>query len=108
MPENATNAKLKVARTSQKDIKMRGLEVFLDGKFLQDVGFGKEFELDIPTGDHVLKISNTVYSKTEEFHVGSGQSVAFEVANVLSGFGALMMSAIGIGPYKVSIRRLNP
>jgi len=106
-PTEPAKSTLRVARTSERDIKMRGLEVLLDGKHLADLQFGKERVFEIEPGEHVLKITNTVYSKEDAFTVPAGREASYEVANVVTGIGAAMMSVFGIGPYRVDLRKLN-
>lgn len=100
-------ARVHIARNAQRDIKMRGLEIFLDGKFVKDLPFGAEVELSVDPGDHHLKISNNLYSKESRFTVGDGETVRFAVGNYFTKLGAAATVILGIGPYKVFLDRLH-
>ncbi|AIE84145.1 hypothetical protein [Fimbriimonas ginsengisoli] len=101
-------SRLIVTRNSPKDIKMRGLEIQLDGQIVTDLQFEKSYESELPAGEHTLKITNQLYSKKETFELAEGEIVRFQVANVSKGIvGPIMLSAFGIGPYQVSLKRLK-
>lgn len=102
-----SSAKITIARKAERDIKMRGLEIFLDGNFVKDLQFGGEIELPVEPGEHQLKISNNLYSKENKFTVGTGETVRFAVGNYFTRFGAAATFVLGIGPYKVFLDRLH-
>lgn len=105
-PDGKQKANIRVMRKSDRDIKMRGLEVLLDGEHLTDIAFGTEGLYEIEAGQHTLVVTNTVSSRKEDFTVSPGGTVVFEALNVVTGLGAVMISALGIGPYKVELRRI--
>ncbi len=94
-----------IVRNSEKDIKIRGLEIHVDGEFVLDLQYGNQREIPLTAGEHELKVTNTLYSKKETFEIGEGQTVRFETGNVVTGFGAVLFTAVGMGPYKVFLRR---
>jgi hypothetical protein len=102
----AKMAKLRISRTSDRDIKMRGLEVLLDDQHLTDLSYGKQAEFEIEPGEHTITITNTVYTKKDRFTIGAGRTAAYEIANIVTGLGSVMISAFGIGPYRVELRKL--
>jgi hypothetical protein len=108
MPEQTSQTgTFTIVRNSDQDIKMRGLEVFVDGKFLTDIAYGKSLSFELEPGSHTILISNTIYKKQEDFVLAAGASATFQVANVVTGFGAMMISALGVGPYRVSLQRVS-
>jgi hypothetical protein len=94
-----------VKRVSDRDIKMRGLRVMLDGDDWTDLQFGKTAEKCVPPGKHVLTVSNTVYKREIEFEAGPNREVSFSAGNFVQGIGAIMVIVFGMGPYKVFLEQ---
>lgn len=90
-------------RNSPRDIKIRGLDVMVNGQFVQDLSFGKAFALDLPAGKHEVMATNRLYKRKLEIGVNPGETVIVDVGNVVGGLGALMVLAIGMGFYGVFI-----
>src|SRR5687768_8298376 len=100
------SARLVVSRTSKDDIGIRGLELRLDGEFLDNLSFGKTIEHELAPGEHTLLATNSLYKQNATFTVEEGETARFEAMNVLTGLGRVMM-AIGGGIYRVELRRLS-
>ena len=92
-------------RTAKNDIGIRGLDVFLDGVHQANVSYGATIEFPVAAGDHTLKVSNSVYSKTDNFLIRSRETLTYEVANVSTRFGAIF-AALGSGLYKVTLKKV--
>lgn len=97
-----------VSRRAHKDIKMRDLYVLVDGEEADTLQFGETMEMDLPPGDHRVKVTNRMLSKSSEFSISAGEKVEFEVGNVpsYSPF-TIVMLITGTMPYRVMIRRKN-
>jgi len=94
-----------VRRDSPKDIKMRGLEVYVDGEFAVDLQYGKEQEFTLPEGEHEVKVTNSLYTKRMTVDLRSNEKVELQTGNVATGLSGLMLVTFGIGPYKVFLKR---
>lgn len=103
----AATATIIIRRDSEKDIKMRGLEIFLDGEFVVDLPFSKSHSVEVEVGEHTIKASNRLYNRTLDLDLSPGQTAILQVGNVMGGAGGLMMAAVGIGPYKVFLDRIS-
>src|SRR5580693_4610360 len=100
-------AAIVIKRDSDDDIKMRSLDVFVDGEFTVDLHFPSEYQAEVDPGDHSVKVTNHLYSRTLEFTLKAGETVTVEAGNYVTGPGTIMMSVLGMGPYKVFLRDLG-
>lgn len=81
--------------------------LWIDGKKWDGVlRYGKTFTREIEPGHHTVKASNTLFSATEQFDVGSGETVRFRCENGLTGGGMLMVLMMGVAYLKVRLIRL--
>jgi hypothetical protein len=99
-------ATLIVSRTSERDLKIRGIEVILDGTHLADLTFGKFVEKEIEPGPHMLKVTNLLRSKAIEFEAKPGETIQFETVGVVLGGPWVILTMMGTVPYKVSLERV--
>ena len=97
---------LVVSRNSPKDIKIRDLYIELDGNEIAALEYEKSYEGPLIPGEHTLTATNRLYHRSESFTSSEGERVAFEVANIASGCGGLMFIVVGMGPYKVKLKRV--
>jgi hypothetical protein len=104
--DDSNLARVVVSRDSERDIKMRSLNVFLDGESWLDLKFGTDAETAISPGHHVLKVTNTVFSSKCEFDVSAGETVRFSAGNITRGLGAIMFVVFGMGIYSTFLHRL--
>ena len=74
MDESAT---IQIRRDSPKDIKIRGLEILLDDKRVANLKYGQSVSLKVCPGSHVLKVTNSLYSKSEAFSLEAGETAHF-------------------------------
>ena len=98
------NAEIVLARNSEKDIKMRGLEVFIDGEFAYDLMFNKSFAVELAPGRHTVKVSNHLFKKSMELDLKPGETINLQAGNNFGLIGGLMVSVLGMGPYKVFLK----
>jgi hypothetical protein len=99
-------ATLTIVRNSPDDIKMRDLYVSIDDLPEWNLQFADTRSIQLSAGEHRVKITNRLFSKSESFTLVGGQSVSFRVANIPAGalFAPLMVIG-GMGGYKVRIER---
>ena len=74
--------RLILRRTSERDIKFRNLYVQIDDQEERNLPYGKTLEVQLAPGNHAIRVSNKVYTKSETFSVGSGGTAHFEAANI--------------------------
>ncbi len=99
------SASVLVRRDSPNDIKMRGLELFVDGELVADRQYGREKELTLPEGEHEVKVTNSLYTKKLTVDLQPNQKIELQAGNVATGLSGLMLVTFGIGPYKVFLKR---
>lgn len=85
---------------------MRGLEIYVDDQFVFDLQYSKTFTLHVEPGEHTVKVTNRLYTKKMDLVLSAGETIRLDVGNVVRGLGVLMMSSLGVGPYKVFMRRV--
>jgi hypothetical protein len=100
------NPRLVVARDSEKDIKIRGLFIYLDGEEVANLSYRDIFETEVSPGAHRLKATNTLFTQESEFEVTAGDVVRFQVSNRMTGILAALFGWSGIAPYKVTLERI--
>ncbi len=94
-------ATLVIRRDADNDIKMRGLEIYVDGEFVHDLQFDRTFETRVAPGAHRLTVSNHLYKKSLDLTLEAGQTVTLLAGNRFTLLGGLMVSVLGMGPYRV-------
>ncbi|PYR95123.1 MAG: hypothetical protein DMF84_02015 [Acidobacteria bacterium] len=99
-------ASVTVVRNHADDIKQRQMIVWLDSERIATLMYGDEVTRDLEAGPHRLRISNTLFWKTVEFDVKSGQHVRFEIINRAGRLTYPMLAFIGAAPLYVTVRRI--
>lgn len=96
-----------LTRTSSRDIGARDLYVRLDEEPERTVLHGEETTFDVAPGEHTLRITNRLYSKSETFTLGDGETARFMGANVPAGgiFAFIVFSMTFA--YKVKLDRID-
>ena len=94
-------AELTVSRTSDADIKFRGLEVYVDGEFAHDIAYPTTWSTSLTPGKHTIKVSNHLYKKSIEINARPGQKINVEAGNRFTPVGGIMVAVLGMGPYRV-------
>lgn len=98
---------IRIARTSPNDIGMRGLEIFVDGEYAANVGFGKTVDIPVTAGHHEIKATNSLYTQKDEFDIASGEIRLYDVCNEAGGMFAFMTVIGGVGPYKLKMEHVG-
>ena len=100
-------ARLIVRRDSEGDIKMRNLEIHVDGKWCADVDYGRSFETEIEPGEHTVMVTNKMKKAQATFVVREGETATFQGTNVLSKGLSALIGAFGVVAYHPVLRRLS-
>ncbi len=100
---DVVQGRLIVNRTSDRDIKARDLIVRVDELPQETLKFQQSMELPLSPGEHCIKITNNLFSKSATFSIAAGETVTFTAGNVPGGcLGALVVT---IGAYTVLLER---
>ena len=99
--------RLVVTRDDPRDIKIRNLEVWIDGSHAADLKFGERYEGRLEAGEHVVRATNRLSSRELTVSVKEGGSVALQAANRVGFVGGAMMALVGVGPYRVELSRVR-
>lgn len=101
------NGSILVSRNSPRDIKVRGLEVYIDDIFAANLQFGRAVKVDVAPGEHEVRVTNTLYSAKISLSVADGEARELRAGNTLTGLFAPMFLAVGIGPYRVFLEEVE-
>ncbi|HWA83311.1 MAG TPA: hypothetical protein VG820_07765 [Fimbriimonadaceae bacterium] len=101
MPE----ATLVVSRNSDRDLKIRGIDILLDGRFVGALNYGDSLEAQVEPGRHSLTATNRLKSKSVEFEAQPGETVRFLTTGIAMGGIWVVMAMLGTVAYRVEIER---
>jgi hypothetical protein len=105
--EEILPASITVTRTSEADFKSRQVLVWIDGERVATLLWGDSITRDLPPGPHRIRVSNTLFWKSVECTLASGQQAYFEAVN-RTGLGTIaMMMVLGVAPLYVSVNRMD-
>ena len=97
--------RITVTRNSADDVRIRQLEVSIDGKPAGTLLFGESLTRELAPGSHRLRVHNTLVWRTADLEIQPGEHVRFAAIN-RAGFGSYsMVGLLGAGPLYVSLRR---
>ena len=94
--ETTWKATITVKRQSKEDCGYREVILLLDGAHLAILNHGDVITREIPPGQHRLKATNTLFSKTLDFTLNVGDHTSFTAEN-RAGMGTYSMLAFFIG-----------
>jgi hypothetical protein len=93
-----------IERKSSKDIKMRDLYVRVDDLPEETILYGDTLELSLPPGEHQIKVTNRVGSRSLDFTLKEGETKRFVGACVSSrSLLSILMMIVGTVGYKVAL-----
>lgn len=98
------SAFIRITRRSTKDIKIRGLRILIDDEDVADLSYGRAIEVEVPPGKHTVRVTNNMFSATEEADLAPGETKAFDAANIPKGYAPMFLVIIGITPYGVELK----
>jgi len=81
--------------------------VLVDGKRVASLLWGDSITSELQPGPHRLRISNTLYWKTVDFHVRTGEQVFFEAISHMGPGSIFMILLLGVGPLYMTVKRMN-
>jgi hypothetical protein len=105
--EEILPATVTITRTSQEDFKSRQLIVWVDGVRIATLLWGHSITRELQPGPHRLRISNTLYRKTVDFTVRTGEQVFFEAISHMGPGSIFMILLLGVGPLYMTVKRMN-
>ena len=100
-------ANLILRRDSDDDIKMRNLEVHLDGAWVADVGYGRSFETELEAGEHEIMVTNRMKRVSATVSLKPGETAVFQGTNVLSKGLSAIIGAFGVVAYHPTLKRVQ-
>ncbi len=97
-----------VERTAGQDIKMRDLYLRIDDHAEETLRFGTIYSVDLPVGEHSIKATNRLFSRTQKFTLSADQIIRFSATNVASkSIFSIVAFLSGSVLYKVVLERLD-
>jgi predicted NUDIX family NTP pyrophosphohydrolase len=89
--------RITVTRSSADDVGFREIYVSLDGKRMAMLESGQSVTCVVDAGRHRCRAHNTLFSKTHEFELGSGEHKRFRAVN-RAGWGTFsLLFVLGAG-----------
>jgi uncharacterized protein YgfB (UPF0149 family) len=98
---------LVVRRDSDGDIKIRGMDVLVDGEWKTDLHYGHSYEIELPVGEHTLAVSNKLKKSEEQFILSEGEKAVFQATNVMSKGVSVVLMGLGMVMYNSTLRRVQ-
>ena len=98
---------LVVRRDSDEDIKIRGMDVLIDGEWKADLQFGHSYEVDLPPGEHTLAVSNKLKRNEAQLVLREGEKAVFQATNVMSKGVSTVLIGLGMVMYNSTLRRIQ-
>lgn len=100
MPESAT---LFVSRVSDRDLKIRGIEVYVDGEFVGNLVFGQALSAAVSPGRHLVRATNRLSSREIEVEAGEGETVRLRATGIALGGIWHLMTVLGTVAYRIEL-----
>lgn len=101
------SATLVVVRKSPRDVQQREVHVFVDGDRVGVLAYGRKIERPLSPGRRVIKVYNTLVSRSIDLDVEAGRTYTFTTGNEARGclMGWLML--VGAGPMSVFLEPVS-
>ena len=94
-------------RTSPRDEGSRQVVCRVDGNWIAELLYGQEVTVEVPAGEHELRLHNTLMWRTCRVSVPPGGHAHVEVVNrAPAGFYAMLL-IIGVAPLVLEVRSLG-
>lgn len=94
-----------LSRTDSTDVRHRQIYARLDDGPSYSLIFGNAVTVEVPAGDHVLHVNNTLFWKRVAFFVAPGQQIEFALINRSGFFGFGFLALLGVAPLTLAIER---
>lgn len=101
-------AQVVITRNRPDDWADRPIHVWLDDEPIGSVRYGTALARSIVPGRHRVRVHNTLFGRTLEFHAAPGEQVRLRCANQTARGGLLMMLMMGVALLRVSLEREEP
>ena len=98
---------LVVRRDSEEDIKIRGMDVLVDGEWKNDLQYGQAYEIELPPGEHIVAVSNKLKKEEAQFMLREGETVVYQATNLLSKGVSTVLMGLGMIMYNSTLRRIQ-
>lgn len=95
-----------VSRTSDNDIKIREIEMRLDGKFVRLLRYGHAYDFNLEPGKHRLTATNRLFSRTIEFTVEPGDTAWFMATGIPLEGAWHILTLLGTIPFAIGLALL--
>ena len=99
-------ARITISRQSPDDLGQREIYLHLDGEELAILRHGETITREVSPGLHHLRAHNTLFRKSQDVNLESGDDVRFVVINKPGPGTYSMMAIIGAGPVYLVFDRL--
>jgi hypothetical protein len=102
-------ATIVLSRTSPDDIGVREIYVSIDGAQVGVLRPGDTITRQVPPGHHVVKAHNTLFWRTRECDLATGETATFLGVNRPGGGSAVMallMAVLGVGALSLEFERV--
>jgi ribosomal protein L3 len=101
---DAPQAQVTVARTLERDIGIREVQVWLDEELIANLKHHQSVTRVAVPGHHTVRAHNTLVGKRIEFELAEGEHARFTTAN-RSGCATSLIFILGAGPIYLSLER---
>lgn len=95
------SAVLHVHRDSDRDTRYRGIYLSLDGIEIGRLNFSDRVHIELNSGIHVLRVTNTWATRHVRLEVEEGSEFALQVGSAPVPFMWLMMAVMNTSPMRV-------
>lgn len=94
-----------VCRTHPSDCGQRQIYVWLDDRYRFVLPFGQSATIDLPPGAHRLRVHSTLFRKTIDFTIETGERLEFFVINTARWWTYGMAGLLGAAPLFLTVRK---
>jgi hypothetical protein len=90
-------------RTSVGDVGERQVVVRIDGGDARNLYFGDSLTVELPPGDHRVRVHNTLVWRTLTVTLAPGEPRAFDILNYAPPFALGLLAIVGAGPLLLKV-----
>lgn len=104
-PASSAPAKITVVRRDRRDVRDRQIVVSLDGEPFATLLYGEAATKEVAPGPHRLRAHNTLFWKTHQIDLASGEEARFIVVNHAGAGTFSLLGLLGAGPLYLVFQR---
>ena len=101
--ENRPVPLVTLARTLSGDVGERQVVARIDGGPPRTLYHGQSVTLELPPGEHRLRVHNTLVWRTVPFTVEAGEHRTFDILNYAPRFAFGLLAVVGAGPLLLKV-----